>query len=41
MKRQRKPRSAIYRNAWESIAQAAVCKEKLVHPPMELGQAGL
>ncbi len=33
-KRQRKPRSAKYRDAWELILQAAVCKENLMPPPV-------
>ncbi|MBW4503507.1 MAG: endonuclease [Scytonema hyalinum WJT4-NPBG1] len=33
-KRQRKPRSAKYRDAWELISQGAVCKENLMPPPV-------
>lgn len=40
-KRQRKPRSAKYRDAWKLMVQVAECKEKLVHSPIEFGEVGL
>ncbi|BDI17796.1 hypothetical protein ANSO36C_35980 [Nostoc cf. commune SO-36] len=39
-KRQRKPRSAQYREAWELILQASVAKESCVRSPVQLGEAG-
>lgn len=33
-KRQRKPRSAKYRDAWDFILEAAVCKENVVPVPI-------
>jgi hypothetical protein len=38
-KRQRKPRSADYRNAWESILQWAACRETCMRSPLKLGEA--
>ena len=38
-KRQRKPRSAQYREAWELILQASVAKESCVRSPVQLGEA--
>ncbi|KYC42892.1 endonuclease [Scytonema hofmannii PCC 7110] len=40
-KRQRKPRSAKYRDAWKLMVQVAECKEKLVHSPIEFGEVSL
>ncbi len=39
-KRQRKPRSIQYREAWELISQASVSKESCVPSPVELKEAG-
>ncbi len=39
-KRQRKPRSADYRNAWELILHWAVQKETSVRSPVKFGEAG-
>ncbi|MEH1851424.1 MAG: group I intron-associated PD-(D/E)XK endonuclease [Nostoc sp.] len=39
-KRQRKPRSAQYRNAWELILQASVGKESCVRSPVKFPEAG-
>jgi hypothetical protein len=39
-KRQRKPRSAKYRDAWKLILEAAVCKENVMPPPVGFGEAG-
>jgi hypothetical protein len=38
-KRQRKPLSAEYRNAWELILQWAVCEETRIRSPLKLGEA--
>nr|WP_273039880.1 group I intron-associated PD-(D/E)XK endonuclease [Iningainema tapete] len=38
-KRQRKPRSAQYRDAWKLILQAASGKEIFVDSPIQLGEA--
>ncbi|MEH2111764.1 group I intron-associated PD-(D/E)XK endonuclease [Nostoc sp.] len=38
-KRQRKPRSAQYRNAWELILQASVGKESCVRSPVKFPEA--
>jgi PD-(D/E)XK endonuclease len=38
-KRQRKPRSAQYRNAWELISQASVGKESCVRSPVQFQDA--
>ncbi|MBI3621585.1 MAG: endonuclease [Nitrospirae bacterium] len=39
-KRQRKPRSSGYRNAWELISQWAAQKETSVRYPVKFGEAG-
>jgi len=39
-KRQRKPRSAIYRDAWDQILQWAAQKETPARQPVKLGEAG-
>jgi hypothetical protein len=39
-KRQRKPGSAVYRNAWELISQWAVCRETYTRSPVKVGEAG-
>ena len=39
-KRQRKPRSADFRDAWELILQWAVQKETSVRSPVKFGEAG-
>ncbi|MCF2147739.1 group I intron-associated PD-(D/E)XK endonuclease [Desmonostoc muscorum LEGE 12446] len=39
-KRQRKPRSAQYRDAWELISQASVSKENCVRSPVQFQEAG-
>ena len=39
-KRQRKPRSAEYRDAWESILQWAACRETCMRTPLKFGEAG-
>ncbi|MFN6513208.1 MAG: group I intron-associated PD-(D/E)XK endonuclease [Nostoc sp. CreGUA01] len=39
-KRQRKPRSAKYREAWELILQASLSKENCVRSPVQLKEAG-
>ncbi len=39
-KRQRKPRSAQYRDAWELILQVASSKEIFVDSPIQLGEVG-
>jgi len=38
-KRQRKPRSANYRDAWELILQWAAYRETCMRPPVEFGEA--
>jgi hypothetical protein len=38
-KRQRKPRSADYRDGWESILQWAVCRETCIRSPLKFGEA--
>jgi hypothetical protein len=38
-KRQRKPRSAKYRNAWELIATWAASREILMRQPVKVGEA--
>ncbi|NJP10162.1 MAG: endonuclease [Leptolyngbyaceae cyanobacterium RU_5_1] len=38
-KRQRKPRSAVYRSAWELISQWAVHRETYVRSPLKFGEA--
>jgi hypothetical protein len=38
-KRQRKPLSAKYRDAWESILQWAVCEETRMRLPLKFGEA--
>lgn len=38
-KRQRKPRSAEYRDAWNLILQWAVCEETCIRYPLKLGEA--
>ena len=38
-KRQRKPRSANYRDAWELILQWAACKETFMRTPVKFGEA--
>jgi hypothetical protein len=38
-KRQRKPRSAVYRDAWELILQWAVCEETHMRSPLKFGEA--
>lgn len=38
-KRQRKPRSAQYREAWELISQASLSKENCVRSPVQLKEA--
>ncbi|MEH1866587.1 MAG: group I intron-associated PD-(D/E)XK endonuclease [Nostoc sp.] len=38
-KRQRKPRSAQYRNAWELILQASIGKESCVRSPVKFPEA--
>jgi len=37
-KRQRKPRSAIYRDAWNLILQWAACEETHVRSPLKFGE---
>ncbi|MCC5624273.1 hypothetical protein [Nostoc sp. CHAB 5715] len=39
-KRQRKPRSTQYRNAWELISAKSLSKENCVCSPVELEKAG-
>ena len=39
-KRQRKPRSAEYRDAWNLILQWAAQKETSARQPVKLGEAG-
>ncbi|MEH1794359.1 group I intron-associated PD-(D/E)XK endonuclease [Nostoc sp.] len=39
-KRQRKPRSAPYRNAWELILQASIGKESCDRSPVQFQEAG-
>ncbi|WP_442946819.1 group I intron-associated PD-(D/E)XK endonuclease [Nostoc sp. WHI] len=39
-KRQRKPRSRQYRNAWKLILQASVGKESCVRSPVKFREAG-
>ncbi len=39
-KRQRKPRSAEYRNAWELISAKSVSKESCVRSPVKFPEAG-
>lgn len=39
-KRQRKPRSAQYRDAWELISQVSVSKENCVRSPVQFQEAG-
>lgn len=39
-KRQRKPRSSQYRDAWELILQAGVGKENCMRSPVPFGEAG-
>ncbi|MEH1884438.1 group I intron-associated PD-(D/E)XK endonuclease [Nostoc sp.] len=39
-KRQRKPRSAQYRNAWELISAKSLSQESCVYSPVELEKAG-
>ena len=39
-KRQRKPRSAAYRDAWHLILQGAAQKETSARQPVKLGEAG-
>jgi len=38
-KRQRKPKSADYRDAWELIVQWAACRETCMRVPVKLGEA--
>ncbi len=38
-KRQRKPRSATYRDAWQLILEWAVCEETRRRLPLKLGEA--
>jgi hypothetical protein len=38
-KRQRKPRSAIYRDAWELISTWAASRETLMRLPVKVGEA--
>jgi len=38
-KRQRKPRSADYRDAWHLILQWAVCGETRIRSPLKFGEA--
>ena len=39
-KRQRKPRSAEYRDAWQLILQWAVCEETCIRLPVKFGEPG-
>jgi hypothetical protein len=38
-KRQRRPRSAIYRDAWDLISHRAASRETLVRSPVKVGEA--
>lgn len=38
-KRQRKPRSAKYRDAWELVVHRAVCGETHIRTPLKFGEA--
>jgi len=38
-KRQRRPRSANYRDAWELMLQWAVCRETCIRKPVKFGEA--